>query len=123
MGRRTTVPRYIDAEGLNLYDDLFMKGKNDSGVWVRYKDVEKLIRKAPTADVEEVKHGEWKHGREVGRRYIGDALVSISYEDFSCSVCGYKINDRHYSQICYRFCPMCGAKMDGKGVDINETMQ
>lgn len=48
------MPRYIDVDGLPMYDELFMKGKNDSGVWVRYKDVEKLLRNAPTADVVEV---------------------------------------------------------------------
>lgn len=48
------MPKYIDTEELNMYDDLFMKGKNDSGVWVRYKDVENLIRNAPTADVEKI---------------------------------------------------------------------
>jgi hypothetical protein len=57
----------------------------------------------PTADVVEVKHGEWKH------------------ECVECSVC-----KRNISEICdadsyltsgieyeLLFCPFCGAKMDG----------
>lgn len=48
------MAKYIDIDSINWYDDLFMKGRNDSGVWVRYRDVENLIRKAPAADVVEV---------------------------------------------------------------------
>lgn len=44
------MARLIDIEAINWYDDLFMKGENHSGVWVRYRDVEKLIRNAPTVD-------------------------------------------------------------------------
>lgn len=87
------MPRYIDAEGLNLYDDLFMKGKNDSGVWVRYRDVERLIRNAPTADVEEVKHGKII---KTGRRYP------------YCSECKCNVS------TLFDRCPWCGAKMSGK---------
>jgi hypothetical protein len=46
--------KYIDANALPLYDELFMNGENHSGVWVRYRDVEKLIRNAPAADVVEI---------------------------------------------------------------------
>lgn len=42
--------RLIDIEAINWYDDLFLKGVNHSGVWVRYRDVEKLIRNAPIVD-------------------------------------------------------------------------
>ena len=96
------MPRYIDAEGLNLYDDLFMKGKNDSGVWVRYRDVEKLIRSAPTADVEEVRHGEWE--------MIPPPKVyqDGAYVRFRCSECGTEYESSG------RYCPNCGARMDGK---------
>lgn len=44
------MARLIDIEAINWYDDLFMKGENHSGVWVRYRDVEKIIRNAPTVD-------------------------------------------------------------------------
>lgn len=46
--------RLIDIEAINWYDDLFLKGVNHSGVWVRYRDVEKLIRNAPIVDAEPV---------------------------------------------------------------------
>lgn len=48
------MSRYIDLESLPIYEELFMKGRNDSGVWVRYRDVERLLRTAPTVDAVEV---------------------------------------------------------------------
>lgn len=94
------MPRYIDAEGLNLYDDLFMKGKNDSGVWVRYKDVERLIWNAPTADVQEVKHGAW-----INEYNYGDDFYH------TCDQCHTEQLVNYYDE----YCAKCGAKMDGKG--------
>lgn len=59
----------------------------------------------PTADVEEVKHGEWKQG--------------IPY---ICSVCGKPAPDEKntsekYSCWTSPYCPNCGAKMDGGNVE------
>lgn len=60
----------------------------------------------PTADVEEVKHGEWVH---TSRGFD----VSGDYE---CSVCQSPSGIKHfYNGKKYSFCPDCGAKMDGKG--------
>jgi DNA-directed RNA polymerase subunit RPC12/RpoP len=98
------MPRFIDTDKLDLYDDLFMKGVNHSGVWVRYRDVENLIKNAPTADVEEVRHGEW---------------IVTKYENHStarCSECGadfYYFNKGQYHIDQSAYCPNCGAKMDG----------
>ena len=96
------MPRYIDVERLNLYDDLFMSEDtiNKSGVYVRYRAVENLIKNAPTADVTEVKHGKWvlKNG------YI------------TCSECGcepYVLARRIDFDNLHHYCPDCGAKMNG----------
>ena len=48
----------------------------------------------PTADVQKVRHGEWKQCDDW----------------FVCTNCG-KITDYHISN----YCPNCGVKMDGKG--------
>lgn len=90
------MPRYIDLESLPIYEELFMKGKNDSGVWVRYRDVERLLRTAP---VVERKKGKWE--------YVDDV-------DYRCSVC------HKYAYGClgeilsgqYKYCPYCGAEME-----------
>lgn len=58
------------------------------------------LRYAPAADVATVVHGEW---RENGLNGYAYAII--------CSKCGYidgyPFNDRS------RYCPNCGAKMDG----------
>ena len=61
-----------------------------------------LLRKQPTADVEEVKHGEWIQG--------------VPYR---CSICGNpapeeKNTSERYSCWLSPYCPNCGADMRGK---------
>lgn len=93
------MARYIDAEGLNLYDDLFMSKDtiNKSGVYVRYRAVENLIKNAPTADVQEVKHAFWSTKRTI-----------VHDGETYCSECEYETERRT------TYCPNCGARMDGK---------
>ena len=63
----------------------------------RVDDMLGEIEDAPTADVEEVRHGEW---------------IYAHWCEFRCSICG------HWSKTEPRgkenFCPNCGAKMDGR---------
>ena len=108
------MPKYIDVGAINWYDDLFMKGVNNSGVWVRYKDVESLIRNAPAADVEPVRHGRW-----VGMAEYCQHLFDTTGERYTMSQLG--ISHPHCNK-CWNenesrtaFCPHCGAKMDEKG--------
>ena len=49
-----------------------------------------------SADMVEVRHGEWKQVNEKAPRY-------------SCSVCNHLYNNKEY-----KYCPFCGAKMDGE---------
>ena len=55
------------------------------------------------------KRGEWIHGKELSRAYIGNCCVGIDYEDFRCSACGCVV------EVCekpkWNYCPNCGAKM------------
>ncbi len=55
-----------------------------------------LIENAPTADVAEVKHGEWT---KVGRYYQHKGCPVSPTELFYCP---------------YEYCPRCGAKMNGR---------
>lgn len=60
--------------------------------------IEKALH--PTADVVEVKHGYWEQ----------------KFGDFDyCSVCH---NCVEYGQFKYYYCPHCGAKMDGKDINV-----
>lgn len=62
------------------------------------------IKKIPTADVVEVKHGRWK------------LLDECSNAGVYCSVCGKKVYKTDYAnqKIKSRYCPNCGSIMDGE---------
>lgn len=72
------------------------------------------IASIPAADVVEVRHGRWIPGKEVAREYYGDCPVRIFYDKWTCSECGYVIDDHKYSAINYKFCPNCWADMREK---------
>ena len=59
--------------------------------------VEDVIENAPTADVEEVRHGQWES-------------FEIPHM-MRCSECGVSDLDIHRTK--FAFCPYCGAIMDG----------
>ena len=91
--------RYIDAEllkenfakKLNKHYDIMFK-IDDVAV-----DLSLAIADTPTADVVEVKYGEWKH-----------KLDCNGYGCYECSKC----NTLHEYDT--EYCPNCGAKMGGK---------
>lgn len=68
-----------------------------------------LVNNIIGADVQDVKHGEWidipfgcypsEHGSYDGRT--------------KCSVCGFVM-----SRLYYKYCPCCGARMDGETNEI-----
>ena len=62
------------------------------------------LQKLPTADVKEVKHGQWN-------TVLDESILEHCNNDvdiFACSICGIK------SKRPTIFCPSCGARMDGK---------
>ena len=99
--------RLIDGDALDWWDGLYMKGVNNSGVWVRYRDVEEFIKNAPTIDAVPVVHGHWMPYEDE----FGDCI------GIKCSKCG-EIYISEYSveemAIDYSYCPNCGARMDGE---------
>ena len=60
-----------------------------------------LIDDAPTIEAEPVRHGQW-------------ILPDVCYEDIECSVChAYMPLPISFDyRPTYKYCPMCGAKMD-----------
>nr|DAH30810.1 MAG TPA: DNA-directed RNA polymerase [Bacteriophage sp.] len=69
------------------------------------------IRKLPAADVAEVVLGQWEGEGD------GYADGEIVLDVWHCSQCGYCIDDGTDNQDCLpKYCPNCGAKMDG-GID------
>ena len=100
------MARYIDAdallEELNFIEPDEELYESDHAVWL---DCRMDVIHAPTADVEEVKHGEWF------------MLDDCANEGVYCSVCRKKVYKTCYAnqKLKSPYCPNCGAKMDGKG--------
>ena len=93
-----TMAEYIEREALIsiceqiISDDWNRRTAPES--WAdAYECFMEEVKDHPAADVVEVRHGKW----------IED------HEFFKCSECGY-LTDYRLS----KFCPDCGAKMDGK---------
>ena len=80
------------SDALDLAREYYTPALRESAVPV------KAIKNIPSADVVEVKHGEW-----LPNKYIYDAL--------DCSICGHFV----YDDDIPNFCPNCGAdmRMDG----------
>ena len=101
-----TMKRYIDCELLekSLAQKIIEVNQNtvtkhlEGGLIVTTE----VIRKLPTADVQEVKHGKWIMG-----------IDEADYEYGTCSVCGYIEWDTFGRGDYPFFCSNCGAKMDG----------
>ena len=63
------------------------------------------IDNAPTVDAQPVRHGQWIGISD------GDADGFPVYDEWECSCCGVVFEDEEPP---YKYCPNCGAKMDGK---------
>lgn len=107
------MSRYVDAEALieqinSCSYETWSKDVNRAW-WaqaVKVKDnIVECIKRQPTADVEEVRHGSW------GFDGMG----------WTCSECGeYALTNKTKMQVHSAHCPHCGAKMDGERRSENE---
>lgn len=107
------MSRYIDAEAIPaLFNEKFKETQKliEDGetqldnLAEGFTEAEKIILfKAPTADVQEVKHATW----------IGKPISGYYY--CKCSNC-HKMTEvfvSRYRVVTQKYCPNCGAKMDG----------
>ena len=87
--------RYIDADKLlnKLPDDLPFKAS-----------VKRVLMQAPAADVVEVRHGEWVS-------YVVGEAGSFDIYAHYCNECDFVYESG--SEYGCKYCPNCGAKMDG----------
>ena len=77
--------------------------QNDPWIGAQGKDYALSdIAEQPAADVVELRHGEW--GKEKWTHT----------DQHICSLCHSTVRV-HPQSVEYRYCPYCGAKMDGKG--------
>ena len=108
------MPRYIDADALlEEFDTEAPTNWNDTESEIQeqtdFRYYRGLVENAPTADVAEVKHGEWirKDGFLVCSEC--DATKPIAFSTV-LKTTYYKCD----------FCNRCGAKMDGERKEKNE---
>lgn len=67
------------------------------------------LLKTPSADVVPVVHGKWADKEVIHKRCIEE------WQSARCSVCGkYHTTPYMYYFDDFKFCPNCGAKMDGE---------
>ena len=105
------MSRYIDAD--KLVERLKFKRNTDNIDRNKYAGLECAIaqcNKAPTADVVEVRHGEWQEYHVSGKSY-----GQVYYQHKDC-----RVNETQLFPSPYEFCPRCGAKMDGERREQNE---
>ena len=107
------MARYIDADLFCGWLETVLEDFGEPNISIRpiafgtqnaLRSVYDVIKKQPTADVQDVKHGEWL---PVQYTYFG-------LKRYECSEC----KDDEYWQKRYiehkeKYCPNCGAKMDG----------
>lgn len=95
------MSRYIDAEKLHysririMHEDGTIGGYNAVVMSAEIKD-------APTADVEEIRHGEW--------RLIEEDVDGNGNNQYRCSLC--EAGELHAPFVIVPYCWECGAKMD-----------
>ncbi len=103
------MERYIDVDKLKkrIYASPMFFHFGEDGFFIRDAVLD-LIEKFPTekatADVAEVKHGEWDAS---GRYLFADGSLAIR-----CSECGCSLHSEEYEKYYWNYCPNCGAKMD-----------
>ena len=97
------TPRYIDANKLDTRE----RGNNSQRTM--WHEIERIVNRAPTADVVEVVHGYWIAKPQ--EFYLGDT-------EWVCSNCSeeFCLSELTHDEflIMMQYCPHCGAKMDAK---------
>lgn len=99
------MSRYIDADELVRYmEERQERLKDDESLW-ELSVVETFLGRASSADVVEVKHGEWIYGES-----------EEGHDGYRCSECGefipweYDEYDVDFIKEAH-YCPNCGARM------------
>lgn len=100
--------KFIDAEMLISELEaacmpIFEKGI--SGDWGDENSIADIINAQPAVDVQEVRHGKWI---DTEPKYDYENHCAAHYQ---CSECGRRTGIKQTRT--YKYCPRCGARMDG----------
>lgn len=117
------MSRYIDADALKDHTTHYVRTQPHFhyGDWdnmcISGKEIDEIVDTCPTADVVEVRHGSWI----VTDADDGMCEDYAGFIEFKCSECGLSDGiesgqyDWYYGDpIPWKFCPICGARMDGE---------
>lgn len=96
--------RPIDADA--FLKDILTAGIGKTIIEYSESDIGYMIRKRPTVDVFQVKHGRWD---DSGRYVFPGGSIAVR-----CSECGCSLTASEYKLNKWNYCPVCGAKMDGE---------
>lgn len=96
--------RLIDADA--FLKDILTAGIGKTIIEYSESDIGYMIRKRPTVDVAQVKHGRWD---DSGRYKFPGGSIAVR-----CSECGCALTASEYKLNNWNYCPVCGAKMDGE---------
>ena len=100
--------RLIDADRINFYKATVARGMHS---FDNVEIVEKFqIDRMPTIDPESLRpRGMWEGTAD------GYADGELVYDTWTCSECGYTVETDDPDDLT-KFCPNCGAKMEGGGL-------
>ena len=102
------MARYIDAD--EVYEIAKTECKDFARSIADLTSLRELLEDTPTADVQEVRHGEWMETQEpLGWRDVDCAECSVCHENWIIDE-DSSIDDY---ECMWHYCPNCGAKMDG----------
>ena len=115
FGGGRTMSRYIDADALTWLVEEYKlaispiteEQERDNRLPMQMlTEFENMIAEQPTVDAVPVVHGEWVEKW----RFKPNGNPYHKVGDMECSVCHSDMLGRYYS----RYCPHCGAKMEGE---------
>lgn len=113
--------RAIDADKLKDLEELEYKYFSSQAAVPFYEadKVWEILEAAPTISYEElVPHGRWVDERGNAVPFEDGGICPVSW--CKCSVCGEYLTASDEYSVTGRYCPNCGAKMDG-GKDNERT--
>ena len=107
--------RYIDVDKLH-YTRVFIPQKDGTVSGMLHAAVlSSEIKDAPTANVQEIKHGKWMKAFSSIFKWESKDNSEKGFYTATCSNCNISQSVMTYQgKIKFNFCPYCGAKMDGK---------
>lgn len=101
--------KYVDADkAIEIITEVIHDTVIEDTDVVAYEVREAFIS-MPTADVQEVKHGQWQ------QEDVVYGMDIEAWQSAKCSACGrFHTTPFLYYFNGYNYCPHCGAKMDGR---------